>query len=222
MLHSNKRYFALIIVGTHNGIDWYVCLCVFVYVCVCVCVCMFVYVCLCVCVCMYVLCVYVYVRVCVCLYLCVCVCVCVSVFMCMCVFMCVYVCMCMCMCVYVCVPLYVHNVTKLLYNLFPLRFLAKRRSSVCPLHESLQGFEAYLRSFLTSVLNGTEWLTLCLAALRPRKNPGTHEMGGFLGLRTCLEVRENRTVSWSCRVTSSRFSVRSIVAMPTTLFRFLF
>ena len=193
-------------------------MCVCVHVCVCVF--MFVYVCMyCVCMCMCV-CVCVCLSVFVCM--CVCMCVCIYVYVCVYVCVCMYVCMCMCMCVYVCVPLYVHNVTKLLYNLFPLRFLAKRRSSVCPLHESLQGFEAYLRSFLTSVLNGTEWLTLCLAALRPRKNPGTHEMGGFLGLRTCLEVRENRTVSWSCRVTSSRFSVRSIVAMPTTLFRFLF
>jgi hypothetical protein len=123
-----------------------------------------------------------------------------------------------CVCMYG--PMHVNNVNKLIYNLFPLRFLAKRERSACQHHDSIQGFEVKVQSFLTSLPEGAEWLTLCLAALHPRKNLGAREMGGCLGLRTGLEVLENRNIPWPCRVTSSRLSVRSLVAMPTVLFRF--
>jgi hypothetical protein len=48
------------------------------------------------------------------------------------------------------------------------------------------GAEVYLHSFLTSELR--EWLKSRPGRFTPRKNPGTHRIGGMVGPRVSLDV----------------------------------
>ena len=60
--------------------------------------------------------------------------------------------------------------------------------------KSIGGAEVQLHSFLTSVIDGCEWSTLCLG-----KNHGTHWIGGGVGPKNNLDVVKQRKIYCHCR-----------------------
>jgi hypothetical protein len=79
------------------------------------------------------------------------------------------------------------------------------------------GVEIYLHAFLTSALDGGEW-----SASRPgrftsrERAPGTHWIGGWVGLRAVLDAVMNRKIPSSRRESNPRNPIVQPVAQLYT------
>jgi hypothetical protein len=77
---------------------------------------------------------------------------------------------------------------------------------------------------LTSALGGSEWSASRPSRFTPRKrDPGTHWIGGWLGLRAVLDavVKRKIPIPLGNRILETWSSARSPVAIPTELSRLL-
>jgi len=73
-------------------------------------------------------------------------------------------------------------------------------------------------SFLTSVLDGGELSASRLCCSSPGKNPDTHRIVGWVGLKIGLDVLEKRKTSCLRRIRNPDRQARSLFSTPTTLF----
>jgi hypothetical protein len=62
------------------------------------------------------------------------------------------------------------------------------------------GVQVQLHSFLTLALDGGEWSTSRLGRFTPRKETGTHYIGGRVDPRDCLNVLENKNFLTSAEI----------------------
>jgi hypothetical protein len=76
----------------------------------------------------------------------------------------------------------------------------KKKLSLCLInealcHEHVWGSGGIAKPFLTSALDGCEWSASLLGCFNPREIfPGNHWIGGWMGLRACLEFVNKRKI----------------------------
>jgi hypothetical protein len=79
------------------------------------------------------------------------------------------------------------------------------------------GVQLWLHSFLTSALDGREWVTSRLGHCNPGKNPGTHLTGGGVGPTAGLHVLENSKSVAASKIRTPNHPAASLVTVPTLL-----
>jgi hypothetical protein len=71
-----------------------------------------------------------------------------------------------------------------------------------------------LHAFLTSAQDGEEWSASLAGSLAPRERaPGTHWIGGWVGLRARLDAVVKRKIPSSYRESNPGHSTRSLVTV---------
>jgi hypothetical protein len=84
--------------------------------------------------------------------------------------------------------------------------------------QAYEGVEVQLHPFLISALDGGEWITLLSDSFTLRKEPGTHQVGDWVGPRAGLDVSEKSKRFFLCRSSKPGHGPsRSPVALPITM-----